>query len=327
VAANDSKMFSVVVPDSSAGQRLDKFLSTESRIGSRTKAENLIQTGDVQVNGQKVKPSYKVIAGDTIKIQPPLVPNMTEVVPADGDLDIIFIDEAVIIINKPAGLVVHPAPGHWGDTLVNRLKAHEMRLSSGSHPLRPGIVHRLDKDTSGLLVIAKNDEAHRKLAAQFQNRTSHRIYWAFVYGTPKNPSGKIESLLARHPTDRKRIASSRSQGKKAITKYRVLHSFPQGLSLLELKLETGRTHQIRVHLSELGHPIVGDLLYGAGPMNQRLKDKSLKEKVESLKRVALHAAQLGFVHPMTEVEIRWDAPWPQDLAFLVALIPDGHPKP
>ncbi|MBX9768229.1 MAG: RluA family pseudouridine synthase [Bdellovibrionales bacterium] len=319
MAGDDSLDFSVSVTEPQAGQRIDKFLSTQPSIGSRTKAENLIEAGHVQVNGKTVKPSYKVQFGDNVSVQPVIQATMTEVRPAAGTLDIVLMDDSLIIINKPAGLVVHPAPGHWEDTLVNRLKAHELHLSSGSHPLRPGIVHRLDKDTSGLLVIAKTDDAHRKLAAQFQNRTSHRIYWAFVYGTPKNKGGRIESLLARHPTDRKRIASSKTSGKRAITNYKIIRAYPEGISLLELKLETGRTHQIRVHLSEMGHPIVGDSLYGAIPQTKRIKDKELREKIESMNRIALHAAQLGFVHPRTEKNILHQAPWPQDLEFLVSL--------
>lgn len=318
MAADESLNFSLIVDAIQTGLRIDKYLATQPTIGSRTKAEQLIQLGLVQVNGKTIKPSYKVQGGDKITVQPKVAPTLTHVVPSMGPLEIVLMDESLIIINKPAGLVVHPAPGHWEDTLVNRLKAHELQLSSGSHPLRPGIVHRLDKDTSGLLVIAKTDTAHRKLAAQFQNRTSHRIYWAFVYGTPRNPLGKIESLLARHPSDRKRIASSKTRGKNAITNYKFVRSFPEGISLIELKLETGRTHQIRVHLSEMGHPIVGDRLYGADPFTKRIKNKALREKVESMNRIALHAAQLGFEHPLTMKNIFQEAPWPEDLMFLVS---------
>ena len=323
MAEDDPQVLSVVVAESDAGQRLDKLLAKEPGIGSRTKAESLIQAGHTLVNGSTSKPSYKVRAEDRIEVRLERTPSMTEVTPSEGDLDIVLSDASIILINKPAGLVVHPAPGHWNDTVVNRLKARELALSSGSHPLRPGIVHRLDKDTSGLLVIAKTDEAHRRLAVQFHDRTVHRIYWAFVYGTPKNSKGRIQSLLSRHPTDRKKISSKRDVGKKAVTNYTVLETIPQGLSLIELKLETGRTHQIRVHLAELGHPIVGDALYGAAPFTQRLKDKDLRSQIQSMNRIALHAGQLGFTHPGTQQELKHAVPLPGDLLFLAKLFRSG----
>ena len=192
----------------------------------------------------------------------------------------------------------------------------------GFNENRPGIVHRLDRDTSGLLVVAKNNESHQDLSKQFKDRTIHRIYFAIIYGKPKNQSGTITSYLARHPKDRKRFASvqgvhSEQHGKKAITHYKFLKNLGAGLSLIQCKLETGRTHQIRVHLSELGHPIVGDLIYGSTTRLKSVESVQLREQIRSMKRIGLHAAELGFIHPKTKMKLSFAANWPEDLQFLV----------
>lgn len=301
-----SKKHQYVVQAEHSNIRLDKWLSELDFIPSRTRAAELIDLGLIKKNGLVLKPSYKVQTGDTIDIELPK-PEPSTLVPLDKPLDLLFEDEDVVVLNKPAGLVVHPSAGHAQDTLVNILLHHVGQLAMGFHEQRPGIVHRLDRDTSGILVVAKNDVAHHFLASQFKNKTAHRIYWALVHGTPKIPKSIIKSYLARHPTDRKRFASSiNSQGKFALTHYRLLKSnLEKKISLLECRLETGRTHQIRVHLSESGHPILGDPLYGR------------RDHYLSLGRVALHACELGFEHPRTHEKMLFRVNWPDQLKKLL----------
>lgn len=302
----------VTVTEDSEGIRLDKFLSSLEEINSRSLAQNLIEKGCVTVNGKKAKASMAVSSGQKIEITlPELQP--TELIPYDFKLDILFEDDDLIIVNKPAGLVVHPSAGHAQDTLVNALLAHTKNLSM-KYEERPGIVHRIDKETSGLLVAAKNDFAHEALSAQFKNKTAHRIYYALVDKAILRPTGTCKSYLARHPVDRKRYASVRNNnkiisefiegfenGKWAVTHFTkiVQHG---NMTYLRIKLETGRTHQIRVHLSELGHPLVGDLLYGYS---------AKKAKELGLRRFYLHAAELGIEHPRTKEFLSFKAPWPQ----------------
>jgi 23S rRNA pseudouridine1911/1915/1917 synthase len=254
-----------------------------------------------------------VQTGDSLEVAIPDAPK-SALQPLDLRLEILFQDDDVAVINKPAGLVVHPAAGHAQDTLVNALIGQIKNLSMGFGEHRPGIVHRLDKDTSGLLVIAKNNQAQEFLAKQFKDKTVHRIYWALVYGEPAKRFKTIESLLARHPTNRKKF-SSQEVGKRAVTHYKTLKT-KSGVSLLQCQLETGRTHQIRVHLSELGHPIIGDHIYGSHRWLNRL-NKSLQGQVESLNRIGLHACELGFTHPRTLEVMRFSTPWPSDLYDLV----------
>jgi 23S rRNA pseudouridine1911/1915/1917 synthase len=288
-----------------AGWRLDKFLATLDFIPSRARAAELIGQGRVGRAGKALKASYRVQPGETIEVNLP-PPQPTSLVPLDKPLDILFEDEDLVVVNKPAGLVVHPAAGHAQDTLVNILLHRVDRLSMGFNEQRPGIVHRLDRDTSGVLVVAKNDPAHHFLAAQFREKTAHRIYWAIVHGVPKIPERSMKSHLARHPTDRKRFASSPGgHGKVAITHYRLREALAPRYSWLELTLETGRTHQIRVHLSEAGLPILGDPLYGR-------RDAF----VARLKRVALHACELGFEHPRSREKMYFRVPWPPELKTL-----------
>lgn len=308
----------MTVPDSAKGTRLDKFLGTLPEIQSRSRAIQLIQEGLVLVNNSSAKASLSLKGGEAIIVDIPEVAPL-ELQPLDLKLEILFEDEHLIVLNKPAGLVVHPAAGHAQDTLVNALIAHadDFSMKFGEH--RPGIVHRLDKDTSGIMVVAKSDSIQVALAKQFKDRTIHRYYFAIVSGILKQSSGTIKSFLARHPTDRKRFASVRDRTKKIIqepslnpgigkwahTDYQVLARHQTGLSYVKLKLQTGRTHQIRVHLSEIGYPILGDETYGGA------------KKDRPVPRFALHAAELGFVHPVTKEDLYFKKEWPEDYREMV----------
>ncbi|MGE4130660.1 MAG: RluA family pseudouridine synthase [Bdellovibrionales bacterium] len=285
------------VTEEDQGLRLDKWLATLPIISSRSRAAWLIENGFVLQAGRKLKASQKVVAGTQIEIViPPKTPS--QMTPLAADLDVLFEDSDIIVINKPTGLVVHPAAGHAQDTLVNILLHHAKDLAVGFGENRPGIVHRLDRDTSGVLVVAKNDFAHQFLAEKFKSKNVHRIYMALVGGRPSSPKGTVQSFLRRHSTDRKKfISSPNPPGKWAITHYQVLQS-KGSHSLISCRLETGRTHQIRVHMSSLGHPIEGDPIYGG-------KQKS------AAPRLMLHASELGFSHPRTREEMRFKTPWPE----------------
>lgn len=312
----------LTITEDLSGQRIDKALASVSQIATRSQASRLLQAGRVRIAGKVLKPSYQTQLGDQIDIDIPIA-QTTTLEPYAFTLDIPYEDDDLIVVNKPSGLVVHPACGHLQDTLVNALLHHTQDLSLGFNEMRPGLVHRIDKGTSGLLVIAKNDQAQRFLALQFQNKTTHRLYRAFAFGKLKNDSGTIRSFLRRHPDDRKRMASTpersdgTSDGKLAVTHYKVISHHPTGISLVELRLETGRTHQIRVHLSEAGHPIVGDQTYGAAKRIKSLKSVHLRKLIEEMPRFALHAAELGFVHPRTKKMMIFKAPWPDDLLPLI----------
>jgi 23S rRNA pseudouridine1911/1915/1917 synthase len=305
--------------------RLDVFLGLKPEIGSRTKAQELIESGLVSVSGRIVtKCAWKLMGGEDVSLLAPIsLAPQTEVPlrPSEKPLSVIFEDEDCLVINKPAGLVVHPSLGHNEDSVVHRLWGRT-QLSSGSAPERPGVVHRLDKETSGLLVLAKTDTAHRFLADQFATKKAGRIYEAIVTGLVRPTSASIQSYLARHPTDRKRRASVRDErrriireqlpeglapGKWAVTHYEVL-SFNSSCSLsyLRLRLETGRTHQIRVHLSELGYPIVGDEMYGFKAQHPVANEVSRVYP----QGIFLHAKKLIFIHPSRLQEMVFEVPWP-----------------
>lgn len=292
-----------------AGLRLDKFLARLEEISSRTYAQILIEKSLITVNNKPTKASAKISSGDIIELSLPELVS-AELAPYALPLDIVFEDDDLLVVNKPSGLVVHPAAGHQHDTLVNALIHYTSQLSM-KNELRPGIVHRIDKETSGLLVVAKNDFAHEALAQQFKNKTTHRIYFAVVAGKVLQIQGKCQSYLARHPVDRKKFASIKEKnkilttagldigGKWAVTHYKRLQT-QNDMSYLQLQLETGRTHQIRVHMSELGHSLIGDTLYG-------FSVKKMKEL--KLTRFYLHAAELGFTHPKTSQNLLFKAPW------------------
>jgi 23S rRNA pseudouridine1911/1915/1917 synthase len=309
----------ISITDEMIGLRLDKALSLHPKIETRSRAEYLIDQNKILLNGKAPKSSHKVSATDKIQIDwPPSAP--TGLQPLDLKLDILFEDHDVIVINKPAGLVVHPAAGHQQDTLVNALLHHTKDLSMKFGEERPGIVHRLDRDTSGIIVVAKNDKAHESLMQQFKNRTTHRVYFAVVLGHPPKTEGTIESLIGRHPNDRKKFGSHETFGKHAITHYKVLKRLPSGISYMQLQLETGRTHQIRVHVSEKGWPIAADTMYGADKKIKNLQNQSHKEIIKKFPRFALHAAELGFDHPTTNKRMNFQVDWPNDLRpFLLEL--------
>jgi 23S rRNA pseudouridine1911/1915/1917 synthase len=286
-----------------AGQRLDAALAKLEPTLSRAQLRRLIEQGAVTVSGAVVKPAHRLRAGERIAgAVPEAQPTALE---AEAlPLSILYQDADVVVIDKPAGLVVHPAPGHGGGTLVNALLHHCRDLSGVGGELRPGIVHRLDKDTSGVLVAAKNDAAHRSLAAQFKAHSVLREYLALVRGGPRAAGGTIEAPIGRHPTDRKRMSTRTRRGRAAVTHYRVEERL-RGASLLRVRLETGRTHQVRVHLASIGLAVLGDPVYGgAYALGAEL----------GLARQALHAAVLGFTHPTSGAALRFESPLPPDLA-------------
>lgn len=312
---------SLTVSSEDSGLRLDKYLSNLEEISSRNYAKNLIEKKLVFVNGKTVKASFALNEGQIIELSLPELVD-TELVPYNFKLDILFEDRDLLVINKPSGLVVHPAAGHQQDTLVNALLFHTQELSM-KNELRPGIVHRIDKETSGLLVVAKNDRTHEKLSQQFKDKTTHRIYYALLEGSLPKITGTCKSFLARHPYDRKKFASIKennkvivdedaglTSGKWAVTHFTKIaqHS---NMSYVKVKLETGRTHQIRVHMCELGHPLVGDTLYG---YSQK------KKSALGIQRFYLHAAELGFKHPATKEFMLFKVNWPeQDNKKLIEL--------
>jgi 23S rRNA pseudouridine1911/1915/1917 synthase len=308
----DTSTLSFQVNETDAGTRLDAYLVAHIDGWSRARLQRLIEAGDVLVNGNVAKASYKVSANDDVEVELTPAP-AGNLIPEDIPLEIIFEDEHVIVINKPAGLVVHPAAGIHSGTLANALAYHFQRLSNfGS--IRPGIVHRLDKDTSGLLVVAKTESSHENLADQFRAREVFKSYVALVYGVVKEQSGRIEQPIARDPHNRTRMAIVPG-GRGALSLYRVRRSY-DSFTLLDVELKTGRTHQIRVHLAWLKHPVVGDELYGSGRDNN-VRDVQLRAEIRKLKRQFLHAEQLGFLHPHTGEQMRFVAPLPTELTHLL----------
>ena len=270
------------------GLRIDAWLASELPGITRNAAQRLLTQGQVTLNGKPVKKNYKVCAGDTFCVE---IPEIAEVplIPQDIPLEIVFEDEDVVVVNKPRGMVVHPAPGHPDGTLVNALMYHcGDSLSGVGGEKRPGIVHRIDKDTSGLLIVAKNDAAHLALSAQLSDHSLHRIYWAVVVGNLREDSGTVDAPIGRHPNDRKKMAVTNVHSRNAVTHWNVLARY-RGYTLVRCKLETGRTHQIRVHMAHIGHPLLGDEVYG----HAKLPEKGLVGQ-------CLHAKELEFIHPRTE---------------------------
>jgi 23S rRNA pseudouridine1911/1915/1917 synthase len=316
-------------PDGSLGHllvaeaegRLDTFVAAQVPALSRAQVKRLIEEGDVLVDDAPVaKAGHKLRAGNRVRvIIRPAAPAVAQ--PEAIALTVLFEDAHLIVIDKPPGLVVHPAPGHEAGTLVNALLAHCDDLSGIGGELRPGIVHRLDKDTSGVMVATKSDAAHVVLSEAFQDkRTIHREYLAVVFPAPPGAGGTIRTLYGRHPVDRKRFSSKVAKGKHAVTHWEVVERFASGAALVRLRLETGRTHQIRVHMADQGWPLLGDPVYGRTP-----KDRFLAELAGALGRQALHAARLGFAHPVTGEEMRFESALPADLAGMVARLRAGLP--
>lgn len=300
------------VDDIDASSRLDVFLAARIEDWSRARLQRLIDDGDVLVNGRTSKGSYKLKPNDEIEVE--LIPAATNFLPEDLPLDIIHEDDDVIVVNKKAGMVVHPAAGCPSGTLANALAFHFTQLSKQAGAARPGIVHRLDKDTSGLMVVAKNESAHGNLADQFRAREVFKSYIALVHGAVKEPSGRIEQPLARDPRNRTRMAVVRG-GRPALSIFSMRQQFNR-FTLLDVEIKTGRTHQIRVHLEWLKYPVVGDSVYGGGRDNS-VQDPRIRAAIRKMGRQFLHAEQLGFSHPRSGAALRFIAPLPAPLdAFL-----------
>ena len=292
--------------------RLDAFLAAQEELGlSRSYVKKLIEDGHVSVTGKVAAKAGQIVrAGDEIRVgvpDPEPVSLAAEAIP----LDVVYEDEDLVVVNKPRGLVVHPAVGHWSGTLVNALLDHVEDLEGIGGEMRPGIVHRLDKETTGLLVVAKNDTAHHSLSEQIRLRTVKREYWAIVHGSPKSESGRIEAPIGRHPGDRKRMAVNLKNGRDAVTSFKVLERFKAAYTLVSCRLETGRTHQIRVHMLYIGHPVVGDPVYGTRKAHLGMTAQ------------ALHARVLGFTHPRTGEWMEFTAPPPDDFNQALAQLREG----
>lgn len=286
-----------------AGERIDKAISEWMEEGvSRSQVQQWIKDGRVTVGGKAVKPNYRLAENDEIALIVP-EPESVDVLPENIPLDVVYEDSDVIVVNKPRGMVVHPAPGHSSGTLVNALLYHCRDLSGINGELRPGIVHRIDKDTSGLLMAAKNDLAHAGLSAQLKAHTVTRKYIAVVEGVVQHDQGTVDAPIGRDKHDRKMFTVTWHNGKPSVTHFAVLKRFPRQ-TMLELQLETGRTHQIRVHMKFIGHPLVGDPMYG-------------KTKRSVIQGQALHAATLGFTHPRTGERLEFEAPLPDDMKLLI----------
>jgi len=307
------KMDIYEVAEAEYGLRLDVFLSDKESGFSRSQIKRMIAEGRVRVNDAVVKPSHPVKSGDSVVLtrEPPRAYAVT---PEDIPIAILYEDESIVVVDKPAGMVVHPAAGNYQGTLVNALLFHCKNLSGIGGVLRPGIVHRLDKGTSGLLVVAKSDYAHSSLSAQFKDRRVRKIYEALVHGDVSEESGVIELPIGRHPKDRKKMTVSRRSGKVSVSRWTVAERFGY-VTLLNVAIETGRTHQIRVHLSSQGYPLVGDTVYGgAGKKLREIRDATPRSIVERLKRQALHASGIGFCHPVTGRYMEFSSPLPPDMA-------------
>lgn len=290
--------YEYVVLESEKNQRIDKYIAVVCEDLSRSYIQKLIKDQCALVNGKPVKSNYKVTADDTIVLEVP-EPEQLNIEPEDIPLDILYEDMDLIVVNKPKGLVVHPAAGHYSGTLVNALMYHcKDQLSGINGILRPGIVHRIDMNTTGVLVICKNDKAHNFIADQLKVHSITRKYNAICYGTMKEEEGTVEGPIGRHPVDRKRMAINYKNGKHATTHYRLLENLGSNYSHIECSLETGRTHQIRVHMASIHHPLVGDDVYGPNKNPFKLEGQ------------ALHARVLGFVHPTTKEYMEFEAPLP-----------------
>lgn len=291
---SDSQTF--IVPE--RVERLDKFLAEQMPELSRSHIQKLIRDGNVTVNQRTVKANYKVSVGDCVQIEVP-EPEILDILPENIPLDILYEDDDILVVNKPKGMVVHPAPGHYSGTLVNAILYHcKDNLSGINGVIRPGIVHRIDMNTTGSLLVCKNDQSHRILAEQLKVHSITRKYHAIVYGSLKEDSGTVDAPIGRHPTDRKKMSTKAPNGRDAVTHYKVLERFGN-FTYIECQLETGRTHQIRVHMASIGHPILGDEVYGPAKCPYKLEGQTL------------HAKILGIKHPVTGVYMEFDAPLPE----------------
>ncbi|GAA6514104.1 RluA family pseudouridine synthase [Phocea massiliensis] len=291
------EVLELTVPPEGAGERLDKWISTQVEGVSRSAAQKFCEEGLVEAAGKALSKNYKLRGGEALCLTIP-DPVELDVTPEDIPLDIVYEDASLLVVNKPKGMVVHPAYGNLNHTLVNALLYHcKGQLSGINGVIRPGIVHRIDKDTSGLLVVAKDDQAHSSLAAQIKEHSFDRFYHAVVYGNLKEDSGTVHQPIGRHPTDRKKMAVTDKNSRDAVTHFEVVERY-QGFTHVRLKLETGRTHQIRVHMAYIGHPVAGDPVYGP------------RKVISSLEGQCLHAKTISFLHPKTGELLSFDSPLP-----------------
>lgn len=303
-------MITLRVEPEAAGRRLDAWLGETARAGlSRSQAQQLIRAGAVLVDGHGVKPHHKLLRGQTVSVEAPAPRAPPELLPQEIPLEILHEDTDLIVVNKPSGLVVHPACGHADGTLVNALLFHCRDLAGIGGELRPGIVHRLDRDTSGALVAAKHADSAVNLMRQFKNRRVSKQYLALVWGRPAPPAGRIETLIGRSSQDRKKMSTRSAHGRLAISEYETLENFA-ATSLLAVRIATGRTHQIRVHMAHLGHAVVGDADYGS-------RGRGRDPLAEAAPRQMLHAWKLSFLHPRTGAPLVFTAPIPEDMAALL----------
>jgi 23S rRNA pseudouridine1911/1915/1917 synthase len=310
---DDPQITRITIGPDDAGVRLDAYLASQIQGWSRARLQRLIETEDVLVNGKVSKPSYKLREQDEIEVELTAPPGAS-FAPENIPIEIVYEDETLVVVNKPAGLVVHPASGTPSGTLANALAYHFQQLPDSATGVRPGIVHRLDRDTSGLLVVAKTEAALENLSDQFRDRTVLKSYAALVHGRVLQDSGRIDQPLARDPSNRTRMAVVRG-GRNALTLYRVRRTFAR-FTLLDVELKTGRTHQIRVHLAWLKHPVVADETYGAGRDNT-IQDARLRARVRNLNRHFLHAQKLGFTHPQTGEFVKFESALPAELSELL----------
>ena len=314
------KIINLQITDGQKKQRIDSYLANCLEHTTRSKIQKLIKNNLITVNDKIIKANYLIEPNDKIVIKIPVSPHPDKIEPENIPLKIVFEDDYLIVVDKPAGMVVHPSYGNYTSTMVHALLYHTKNLSSFNGDYRAGIVHRIDEDTSGLLVIAKNEDVHANLAKQFAARTTEREYWAICWGKFKNSSGEISGNIARSKNDRKIFSVSKSGGKTAHTNYKVLEEF-DFLSLLKLKLMTGRTHQIRVHLAHINHNIFGDHTYGGRRINYGYEYPKIKARVNNLLKIidrqALHAKTLGFIHPVTNENMSFDSELPEDFNNLL----------
>ena len=310
----------LIFPVDRLPERLDTYVAANFPAVSRSQLKKLIDTGLITINGNPAKASFKLKGGELIEITLPS-PEPTTALPEAIPLQVLYEDEDVIVIDKAAGMVVHPAPGHSGGTLVNALLHHCSDLAGIGGELRPGIVHRIDKDTSGVIVVTKNDQSHQHLAEQFKAHTIQRRYIALVHGSPEGNSGIIDRAIGRHPTQRKKMSGKARNGKRAVTHWKVLKQYNMNrLSLIEFKLETGRTHQIRVHFSEINCPLVADPLYGNRSRLLAIKDNQLRKLIDRLPGQALHARSLGFIHPTSGKYLEFFSEIPETLQDIISYL-------
>jgi len=305
------KPFSILVAAKDQGRRLDQFLSEALLNLSRSQSKKLIEERTILLNQKPTKPSAHLKKGDIASGILPK-PEPLSLNPEPLPLTILYEDRSIIVVDKPQGMVVHPAYGNPSGTLVNALLYYCKDLAGINGVIRPGIVHRLDKDTSGVMVVAKDDQAYHELTKQFKNRTVEKAYLAIVYGQFSKEEGLIDSAIGRHPSQRKRMSTRTKRGRTAITRWRVVERF-DGFTLLEIFPKTGRTHQIRVHLSSIGHPLLGDPMYGRKGRPGAIHDPMLRECISRMNRQALHAHRLAFRHPQTGERVEFESPISQDM--------------